>query len=77
MVSISKDCEYLLVPNEWQNLVKLVAVCPFLFLINLQVMHTLSENLAVNLRDSLRDLENLRDSLLECHRTEKGNRSLL
>lgn len=57
---VSKGCEHLLVPNEQQNLVKLAAVCAFLLLINLQVMHTLSENLAVNLRD----LENLRDSLL-------------
>lgn len=57
---VSKGCEYLLVPNEQQNLLKLAAVCAFLFLINLKVMHTLSENLAVNLRD----LENLTDSLL-------------
>lgn len=46
-------------------------------LINLQVMHRLSENPAVCLRDSLGDLENLRDSLLERHRTEKGDQSLL
>lgn len=46
-------------------------------LINLQGMHRPSENPAVRLRDSLGDSENLRDSLLECHRTEKGDQSLL
>lgn len=52
--------------NE-QNFVLPAAVCVLPFLINLQVMHTMSENPAINQSDSL----------LKCHKTEKGDKSLL
>lgn len=46
-------------------------------LINLQVVHRPRENPAVCPRDSLRDVDNLGGSLLECLGTEKGDQSLL
>lgn len=46
-------------------------------LINLQMVHRLCGNPAVHLRDSVRDVENLEDSSLECLGSGKSDQSSL